>query len=121
MALARALYDNPKLVVLDEPNSNLDTEGDLALADALRSLKAAGSTLIVVTHRNNLLQLVDKVMVLSNGTLVAFDETAVVMKKLSQGASSAPNPAIQSAPGIATSIATKPVTPSVTQNAVVEN
>ncbi len=121
IALARALYDNPKLVVLDEPNSNLDTEGDLALADALRSLKAAGSTLIVVTHRNNLLQLVDKVMVLSNGTLVAFDETAVVMKKLSQGASTAPNPAIQSAPGIATSIATKPVTPSVTQNAVAEN
>ncbi|WP_293267034.1 type I secretion system permease/ATPase [Neptunomonas sp.] len=82
IALARALYNEPKLVVLDEPNSNLDTEGDLALAEAVRNLKAIGSTLIVVTHRNNLLQLVDKVMVLSSGSLVAFDNTAVVMEKL---------------------------------------
>lgn len=118
IALARALYDNPKLVVLDEPNSNLDTEGDLALADALRGLKAAGSTLIVVTHRNNLLQLVDKVMVLSNGALVAFDKTAVVMEKLSQGApGSTPNPASKPVPVIATPIATAPVT----QNTALEN
>jgi ATP-binding cassette subfamily C protein EexD len=106
IALARALYDNPKLVVLDEPNSNLDTEGDLALANALRGLKAAGSTLVVVTHRNNLLQLVDKVMVLSSGTLVAFDSTAVVMGKLSQGT---PQPATVTA------------TPLVSKNSVVEN
>lgn len=104
IALARALYGEPKLVVLDEPNSNLDTEGDLALADAVRTLKAIGSTLIVVTHRNNLLQLVDKVMVLSSGSLVAFDQAAVVMEKLST-----PQPTAK--------IVAKPVS----ENAVLEN
>jgi ATP-binding cassette subfamily C protein EexD len=104
IALARALYGEPKLVVLDEPNSNLDTEGDLALANAVRSLKAIGSTLVVVTHRNNLLQLVDKVMVLSNGSLVAFDNAAVVMEKLST-----PQPAAK--------VLAKPVS----ENAVLEN
>ncbi|WP_036551236.1 type I secretion system permease/ATPase [Neptunomonas japonica] len=104
VALARALYGEPKLVVLDEPNSNLDTEGDSALANAIRSLKAIGSTLVVVTHRNNLLQLVDKVMVLSNGSLVAFDNAAVVMEKLST-----PQPAAK--------VLAKPVS----ENAVLEN
>ncbi|BBB30684.1 type I secretion system permease/ATPase [Neptunomonas japonica] len=104
IALARALYGEPKLVVLDEPNSNLDTEGDLALANAVRSLKAIGSTLVVVTHRNNLLQLVDKVMVLSSGSLVAFDNAAVVMEKLST-----PQPAAK--------VLAKPVS----ENAALEN
>jgi ATP-binding cassette, subfamily C, bacterial EexD len=73
IGLARALYGTPKLVVLDEPNSNLDIQGDQALADAILALKAQGSTLIIVTHRNNILALVDKVMLLSNGEMVVYD------------------------------------------------
>jgi len=79
IGLARALYDSPKLVVLDEPNSNLDMQGDKALSDAIEELKRRGSTLIIVTHRNNVLEVVDKVMVLANGEMIAFDVPAKVM------------------------------------------
>jgi len=82
IGLARALYDQPKLVVLDEPNSNLDTQGDLALAASLKRLRELGSTLIIVTHRNNVLEQVDKIMVLANGELVAYDDPATVMAML---------------------------------------
>ncbi|MCB1925808.1 MAG: type I secretion system permease/ATPase, partial [Gammaproteobacteria bacterium] len=73
IGLARALYGAPKLVVLDEPNSNLDIQGDQALFEAIRRLKQQGSTLIIVTHRNNILEVVDRVMVISGGELVAYD------------------------------------------------
>jgi ATP-binding cassette subfamily C protein EexD len=82
IGLARALYDQPKLIILDEPNSNLDTQGDLALAESIRSMKAAGSTLILVTHRNNVLELVDRVAVLANGEIVAYDTPATVLAML---------------------------------------
>ena len=82
IGLARALYDSPKLVVLDEPNSNLDMQGDQALADAIKGLKERGSTLIIVTHRHNVLELVDKIMVISNGDKVAFDAPQKVIALL---------------------------------------
>ena len=78
VALARALYGDPKLVVLDEPNANLDNQGDDALAHTIRQLKEAGVTLILVTHRPQTLALMDKVLVLQNGTIQRFgprDET----------------------------------------------
>jgi ATP-binding cassette subfamily C protein EexD len=86
IGLARALYDQPKLVVLDEPNSNLDTQGDMALAEAIAELKKRNSTLIMVTHRNNVLQLVDKIIVLANGQIVAYDTPATVMAMLNGAA-----------------------------------
>ncbi|MGB5570596.1 MAG: ATP-binding cassette domain-containing protein, partial [Sedimenticolaceae bacterium] len=86
IGLARALYDQPKLVVLDEPNSNLDTQGDMALAEAIAELKKRNSTLIMVTHRNNVLQLVDKIIVLANGQMVAYDTPATVMAMLNGAA-----------------------------------
>ena len=70
VALARALYGNPRLVVLDEPNSNLDAAGEAALAEAIRRLKSERVTLVVITHRLPLLAAVDKVMVFVNGVVV---------------------------------------------------
>ena len=72
IALARAFYGNPKFVVLDEPNANLDEAGELALADALRKAKAKGITVIVISHRPSILSEVDKVMVLQDGAVASF-------------------------------------------------
>jgi PrtD family type I secretion system ABC transporter len=69
VGLARALYGNPKLVVLDEPNSNLDSEGEAALIEAMRQLKQDGVTVVVVTHRPALLAVADKIMLLRDGAI----------------------------------------------------
>jgi ATP-binding cassette subfamily C protein/ATP-binding cassette subfamily C protein EexD len=71
VGLARALYGRPRLVILDEPNSNLDEEGEKALGGAMVAMKSAGCTVIAVTHRNLLLAHVDKLMVMSFGQVVA--------------------------------------------------
>jgi len=72
VGLARALYGSPRLLILDEPNSNLDEDGEKALADALAAMKAAAQTVIVVTHRPQLLAHVDRILVMSFGTALAF-------------------------------------------------
>jgi ABC-type protease/lipase transport system fused ATPase/permease subunit len=76
VALARALYGSPTLVVLDEPNSNLDAAGEKALAEAIRLLKADNVTLVIITHRLPLLAHVDKVMVLMRGAVEKFGTLA---------------------------------------------
>lgn len=83
IALARALYGDPRLLVLDEPNANLDEEGDAALAAALTELKADGVTVIVVTHRRNLTSKLDRIAILRNGKIEAFGHTASVLPRLS--------------------------------------
>jgi ATP-binding cassette, subfamily C, bacterial len=72
IGLARALYGNPRFLVLDEPNSNLDIEGENALARSLLELKARGATIVAMTHRLQLLSTVDKVLVLNQGQVQAF-------------------------------------------------
>jgi ATP-binding cassette, subfamily C, type I secretion system permease/ATPase len=72
VGLARALYGDPKLVILDEPNSNLDEAGELALAGALTTLKKMGATTIMITHKPSLLSAVDKILVLENGEQARF-------------------------------------------------
>ena len=72
IALARALYGDPFLVVLDEPNSNLDAEGEAALARAIGGVRARGGVAIIVAHRSNMLSAVDKVLVLTDGRTQAF-------------------------------------------------
>ncbi len=72
IALARALYDDPKILVLDEPNSNLDQAGEQALVVALQNLKQRGTTVIVITHRTNILQIATHVLVLAAGRVAAF-------------------------------------------------
>ena len=81
VALARALYGKPCLVVLDEPNSNLDTKGEAALAQALRLLKAEGVTVVVITHRLPLVSVVDRVMVLANGAIQKLGTLDEVMPR----------------------------------------
>ncbi|MDR3441139.1 type I secretion system permease/ATPase [Telmatospirillum sp.] len=72
VGLARALYRNPPILVLDEPNSNLDTEGEEALAGALGQLKENRQTAVVITHRLNLLASVDYIMVMNQGAIEHF-------------------------------------------------
>ena len=82
LALARAVFGNPKLVVLDEPNSNLDDQGERALAQTLLSLKQQGTTVIVISHRTSILTVVDKMLLLQEGTQVSFGSREQVMKQL---------------------------------------
>ncbi|MEM8797098.1 MAG: type I secretion system permease/ATPase [Pseudomonadota bacterium] len=74
IGLARAFFGEPRLVVLDEPNSNLDTQGEIALARALQRAHSRGMTVVAVTQRPALLNSVDKIMLLKDGTVQAFGE-----------------------------------------------
>lgn len=82
IGLARALYGQPRLIVLDEPNSNLDEVGERALARAIAALKATGSTIFIITHRTSILSQVDMLLVLREGTLTQFGPTKTVMAEL---------------------------------------
>ncbi|AYG59176.1 type I secretion system permease/ATPase [Rhizobium jaguaris] len=83
IALARAFFGNPKFVVLDEPNSNLDTAGEAALARALIHAKKEGITTVTITQRPALLQCVDKILVLKDGSVALFGERTEVLRTLS--------------------------------------
>jgi len=72
VGLARALYGDPFLVVLDEPNSNLDVDGDAALAGAIMAVRQRGGIVIVVAHRPSALVNIDQVLVMSNGMVHSF-------------------------------------------------
>ena len=72
VGLARALYGNPFIVIMDEPNSNLDTEGEKALTEAIRSVRARGGIAIIVAHRPSALAAVDKLAVIQQGKMVAY-------------------------------------------------
>jgi len=89
IGLARALYGNPKIVVLDEPNSNLDDSGEYALMVALRTLKEMGTTVMFITHKRNILGLADKLLTIKDGAVVYFDERDKVLQLLSEGAKKA--------------------------------
>lgn len=82
IGLARALFGNPKLLVLDEPNSNLDGDAEAALLRALQDLRTAGTTVVLVSHRPVLVQGVDKVLLLRDGEVEIAGPRAEVMKKI---------------------------------------
>jgi len=84
IGLARALYGNPVLVVLDEPNSNLDEQGEAALEKALLRLKQKQATVIIVTHRSSVLSRVDKLMILNDGVLAVYGPRVQVIDYLQQ-------------------------------------
>lgn len=94
IALARALYGDPFLIVLDEPNANLDSQGEQALTKAVRNARLRGAIVIIVAHRVTALAGVDQVIVMDKGRIVAAGEKDVVLQQLSGPASSTP-PAAQ--------------------------
>ena len=92
VALARALYGNPFLIVLDEPNSNLDTEGDEALTRAIRSARERGAIVVVVAHRPIGIEAVDQLLVLRDGRMQAFGSKETVLGQVLQPRVAAPAP-----------------------------
>ena len=101
VALARALYGKPVFVVLDEPNSSLDEAGDVALANAIASLKQLGTTFVVMTHRTSVLGVADKMLLMRDGAQQAFgprDEVLAALQKARQ-------PQVQAAPAAPVAVA----------------
>jgi ATP-binding cassette subfamily C protein EexD len=93
IGLARAVYGDPVLVVLDEPNANLDAPGEAALLHTLRSLKASATTVILITHRPAGLDLVDRFLVLDQGEIRAFGPKSSVVHIMNRQALSRGEPA----------------------------
>jgi PrtD family type I secretion system ABC transporter len=95
LALARALFGNPVLVVLDEPNSNLDSEGETVLAQAIMIAKQEGRTVVLATHRLQLLAVADKVLVMNNGAAEAFGPRDEVLARYTRPTVVANNPPVE--------------------------
>ena len=86
IALARAVYGHPSLIVLDEPNANLDDVGEAALVKTVEALKKAGSTVVLITHRTSIISSVDKILLLRDGQVGMFGPRDEVINALSQAA-----------------------------------
>jgi ABC-type protease/lipase transport system fused ATPase/permease subunit len=98
IGLARAVFGDPRLIVLDEPNSSLDGEGEAALAQLLARLKTRGASVIMIAHRPSALAGLDKVMVLMNGGLAAMGPVGQILPMIAPGyRNPAPRPAEVSA------------------------
>ena len=82
IGLARAVYGNPKILILDEPNSNLDEQGDKELIVAIERVKDLGSTVIVISHKPQVLQSLQYILVLREGTVVAFGKRDDILQKI---------------------------------------
>jgi ATP-binding cassette subfamily C protein len=82
IGLARAMYDDPVIVILDEPNSNLDNDGSVALNQAIRSLKEEGKSVLIMAHRPAAIQECDTLLVLDNGARAAFGPKDKVLREM---------------------------------------
>ena len=84
IALARALYGNPRFIVLDEPNANLDHDGDQALMRTLHRLREDGVTVVIIAHRPSMLASVDKLLVLRDGAVEVFGPRSEIMARVTR-------------------------------------
>ncbi len=84
LGLARAIYNEPALIVLDEPNSNLDETGEIALAATIKKLQKQRKTVVMITHRSSALAVSNKLLLLVDGTVQLFGPTSNVMKTIAQ-------------------------------------
>lgn len=82
LALARALYGEPKLIILDEPNSNLDGDGEAALIAAIREVKARGAIVVMIAHRPSVMAVADKMLVIEGGVMKRFGSRAEVLASI---------------------------------------
>ena len=99
IAFARAIYGEPAMVVLDEPNAHLDAEGEGALMRTLLGLKARGAAVLLVAHRTGILNAADKMIVLRDGAIEMFgprDEVAARLQAQEKGARPGPRPTVVS-------------------------
>jgi ABC-type protease/lipase transport system fused ATPase/permease subunit len=96
IGLARALYGEPVLVVLDEPNASLDSDGEAALVNAISELRNRKRTVVLITHKTNIIAAVDKVLLLSAGRVQSFGRREEVLAKLMGGPRLAPAPPLPS-------------------------
>jgi ATP-binding cassette subfamily C protein EexD len=108
IGIARALYGNPQFIVLDEPNSNLDQDGDAALLKTLAALHRNGRTVVIVTHRSNVLEIADKILLLGEGQIAVYGNRDKVLAMLRDEGVNVPRPAPVPA-AVATSEAASPV------------
>ncbi|MES2115308.1 MAG: type I secretion system permease/ATPase [Pseudomonadota bacterium] len=84
LGLARAMYDDPSVIVLDEPNSNLDEVGEMALVQAVRDLRQRGKTIVLITHRTSIIGATNKLLVLREGLAHMFGPTEDVLRALQE-------------------------------------
>jgi ATP-binding cassette, subfamily C, bacterial exporter for protease/lipase len=84
LGLARAMYDDPALLVLDEPNSNLDDVGEQALVQAVLDMRRRGKTVVLITHRTSIIGATNKLLLLRDGTAQAFGPTDQVLAALQE-------------------------------------
>lgn len=82
IALARAFFGDPKLIILDEPNANLDTEGEEALKLSLVNAKKKNKTIILISHRSSILSIADKILLMQNGRVASYGSSEEVLEKM---------------------------------------
>ena len=87
LALARALYNDPVLLILDEPNSALDAEGSEALNSVVKAMKADGKGVLIMTHRPTAISACDKLLVLENGKVAAYGPRDEIIRSMMKNAS----------------------------------
>ena len=103
IGLARAMYGDPSVIVLDEPNSNLDEAGELALVAAVKDLKQQGKTVFLITHRTNIIGVADRLLLLADGAILRYGLTQEVIAAMQ------PRAAPQTRPSDATQAAPQPI------------
>lgn len=106
IGLARAIYGNPKFIVLDEPNSNLDDVGEAALIKAVQELKQRGTTIVLITHRTSIIGAVDKLLLLVDGAVQLFGPRDQVLLAIQQRAQTAAAQTNQTPPAAVTAVMT---------------